>query len=353
MNKESIYQTIEYLRFPAACLVVVLHAYTTLQLTITGGMQTYTLFSSSISLGFGEIGVPLFFTISGFLFFQSFNTSAYKRKIKSRIKTLLVPYLLWNTIMIGLYFILQSIPSLSPYFSGANKPIADYNTQDFFRAFWDCGNWNLGDGTPILQPYWYIRNLMILCLISPLIAFLTKKGGILSFLPPLIGWIIFQRASFLLSSLAFFTLGAWLCYNTDKKFEWFSHNKKFISISYIVLFSIDLTLKLMQIYPYGYYIHRLGIVFAIPAMFLLARWLKNKISIPENLTKASFFIYTVHMPLMLATRKICLKLVPCQYELLHCILYFISIALVVLVSYSIYWIMKRLTPSLFHILNGR
>lgn len=45
----------------------------------------------------------MFCIISGYLFFQGLNTvdcfkEKYKLKLKSRVRTLLVPYLLWNII---------------------------------------------------------------------------------------------------------------------------------------------------------------------------------------------------------------------------------------------------------------
>lgn len=125
--KEEISQTIEFLRFPATILIVLLHAYTTLQMTTAMNMEFYTTFSSTLSLSFGEIGVPLFFTISGYLFFLGFGRKSYSRKIKTRTQSLLIPYILWNSIFIALYFIIQQIPALSPLFSGNNKKVADFS----------------------------------------------------------------------------------------------------------------------------------------------------------------------------------------------------------------------------------
>ena len=151
LNNAEISKIIDFLRFPATVLVVLLHAYTTLQMTSAMEMSLYTNVSSCISLCLGEIGVPLFFTISGYLFFLNYSKYDYYRKIKTRTKSLLVPYLIWNTFFICVYFIIQQIPTLSPFFSGNNKRIIDYSFIDLIRAYWDCGNWNEGNGTPILQ----------------------------------------------------------------------------------------------------------------------------------------------------------------------------------------------------------
>ena len=45
-----------------------------------------------------ETCVPFFFMISGFLFFRTYKPSKIKEKILSRVRTLLIPYVIWNTI---------------------------------------------------------------------------------------------------------------------------------------------------------------------------------------------------------------------------------------------------------------
>lgn len=44
----------------------------------------------------GSCVVPVFFFISGYFFFRHFKLSAYMTKLRTRVRTLLVPYLLWN-----------------------------------------------------------------------------------------------------------------------------------------------------------------------------------------------------------------------------------------------------------------
>lgn len=48
---------------------------------------------------------PLFFAISGYLFFYSvdFSGKVYAGKMKRRLHSLLVPYFLWNTIYLLLF----------------------------------------------------------------------------------------------------------------------------------------------------------------------------------------------------------------------------------------------------------
>lgn len=42
--------------------------------------------------------VPYFFVISGFLFFRNFDMKMLAAKYRSRCKSILVPYLVWNVL---------------------------------------------------------------------------------------------------------------------------------------------------------------------------------------------------------------------------------------------------------------
>ena len=126
LNYAVFSKIIDFFIFFFTVLVGLLDADTTLQMTSAMEMSLYTNVSSCISLCLGEIGVPLFFTISGYLFFLNYSKYDYYRKIKTRTKSLLVPYLIWNTFFICVYFIIQQIPTLSPFFSCNNKKKIKY-----------------------------------------------------------------------------------------------------------------------------------------------------------------------------------------------------------------------------------
>lgn len=88
---------IVYLHFIMSVLVILIHS-------INNDTKFEKLFS--MEFGIGQFAVPLFFVISGFLFFKNVKSiSDVKQKINRRIYSLLVPYLLWNLI----YFIIFSI----------------------------------------------------------------------------------------------------------------------------------------------------------------------------------------------------------------------------------------------------
>ncbi len=351
----EIFQIITFLRFPATMLVVILHAYTTARILNLGEMDSYIHLSYILSLCLGEMGVPLFFTISGFLFFQKFNQlSDYTNKLKKRIHTLLIPYLFWNALMILAYGILQSIPQLNGYFSGINRPITEYNTViDFVRAFWDCGNWNEGNGVPILQPYWYIRNLMMLTICSPILYFCIKYLKWFGVILPACCWIYAPHLAFTLSSLTFFSLGALISINRINVILFMKVH--FLKIVWIFTASIIVEYICHFYTPgvYNPYLHRIVLITGIPFLASTVLVLKDKFTIPPLLTNSSFLIYTIHLPIIIAIRKTGSKLFPAASDIMNVILYIASIILTSVICIAIYYLLNKYLPKTTRFITGR
>ena len=73
-------------------LVVLLHAQ---MLSLSSGVNK--IIQTIITQEITRIAVPLFFSISGFLFFRNYKTPFnvfYIKKLNSRIRSILIPYLL-------------------------------------------------------------------------------------------------------------------------------------------------------------------------------------------------------------------------------------------------------------------
>lgn len=109
----------------AITMVIYIHTY------YTEG-ENYTLFMS-LQRFFGGVGLsgianPLFYLISGYLFFININ-SVYEcfPKIKKRFHTLFIPYILANTLAFILYAFLDGISRLS---------LALYNVVNFHILNW-------------------------------------------------------------------------------------------------------------------------------------------------------------------------------------------------------------------------
>lgn len=108
--------------------------------------------------------VPFFFIISGYFYFLKISDfKSIKSAINKRKRTLLVPYLIWCLIFILSVSLVSLIISL-------NYDYLIYLKQGKFCKFLVYVFW-----TPAAFHLWYIRDLMIVILISPLIYHLLKK----------------------------------------------------------------------------------------------------------------------------------------------------------------------------------
>ena len=161
------------LRYPLIVLVVFIHA-DNRELALQGPHDllepqgTFSLWLRLfVSQGVARIAVPLFFAISGYLFFLGFGGAwpELKRKWRSRAQSLLIPYISWNLLAMGvLVTVSRGLP------------------------FPDWGR-NLDLAFGITRPnlifhLWFVRDLVVLVALAPLAWWLLQcQGG------PLFNWL--------------------------------------------------------------------------------------------------------------------------------------------------------------------
>lgn len=288
--------------------------------------------------------VPVFFIISGYLFFQNisrFDKNTYKIKLRSRIKTLLVPYILWNLIAMTENLI-KHLPMLSFVFPNINKQIIDINY--FIGAFWVMPN----GGCPILYPFWYIRDLMVLIVISPIIYYIVKR--IKMFLPIslFVGMLCEIRLvpGLSLSSMFFFSIG---CY-------WALFKKDILPNLYMVGSCLIcwIPLALADTITRMSCMHTLSVVCGAGAICCLGRLAKNSLHIKPNkqLQKSIFFIYAVHAILLGYISKIAFLALPSNNEWVCLILHLSVFIFTMLSSIVSYNLINKYYPKVSIVLTG-
>lgn len=290
---QNLSEAIAWMRFPLILMIVLLHCYCAIDAT---GHSSYFVWVYPFGLCLGETGVPAFFFVSGFLFY--FSQKSYAQKVQSRIRTLLIPYLFWNTMVLLVYGLLE--------LSGhgmliAGKGITDYGVFDYIRAFIDRGQWDRGNGVPMLCPYWYIRNLMLLCVLSPMIYYAVKYLKLV-FVFILFGWwVTVPYNGMIISSLLFFSLGSYFSINGVNPILRARNSQRIFLIIWAGLFIFDwLVHSVDWDFTYGLYVHRIAIITNIFALLFVGSCFgKQNLAWKELLNKSAFWIYTVHYPLTL------------------------------------------------------
>lgn len=146
----SQFDIIRQLRFPMIALVTYAHSYGGVAEgfnLLSSDWSTYEFLKLLVSQTLVKVAVPVFFMMSGYLFFSNvkeWNFDVYKAKMLRRVKTLLLPYLIWNLMMV------LKLKTFS------------------WSIFWEPAN----------MPLWFLRDLIIVSLLTPIIYIGVKKLGI-------------------------------------------------------------------------------------------------------------------------------------------------------------------------------
>ncbi len=176
---------IKYISVFAMVAVVFINSYNFKDLSLTPttriseGFNAAAMFEYFFSNELLRFAVPMFFAISGFLFFFSYENTAqcYLNKLKSRARSLLVPYVIWALLSGLLVTILAQIPFLS------NLPIIQEKSFDWLHFYMYLIS-------PAAFQLWFLQQLMLFVVLSPVIYFLIKKTRGIIMIPLAILWLI-------------------------------------------------------------------------------------------------------------------------------------------------------------------
>lgn len=337
--------SIETLRFPLIFFIICLHCYTSTS-AITRGHDTYFRLIYPFSLWVGETGVPVFFFISGLLLFYSKKT--YSQKISSRVNTLLIPYLFFNALILCGYLCLMY---LGKTIIIADKDLADYTLIDYIRAFWDRGVWDHGNGSPLQCPLWYIRNLMVLVIISPLINYIVKYTKIL--FPVFFGllWINAHDSAYTLQSLTMFSLGAYFPICGKNLIELCEKYKVFVVCAFISFAVMDF-LHLFVSIPFALPFHRLSLIAnTFWGISFIGEFLYRHHIYSSFLSKSAFFVFCIHYPFVTNLRPLFSKL-SASSDILPIVAYFCSVVGVTLLCVFLFALLKHIMPNFMNVITG-
>lgn len=347
-NKEynkRLSEAITWLRFPLIFLIIMLHCYSVQRLE--GSHETYFKVLYPFYNWLGETGVPGFFFISGFLFFLS--KKSYSQKILARVHTLLIPYMLWNLFMLALYGIAYAIG----YPQNINgRSLVDFHFTDYLRLFWDRGSYDNGNFVPILCPLWYIRNLLIMSLLSPLIYYIIRYARELFLVAITVWWLTTYHNAFIPQTILFFSLGAYFSIFDINPLRIASENKTIVITLFCIFAAGDILSHVAIGTPINLQLHRISLIFNISVLLLLADFCVRHGFSSKLLPNSAFIVFCVHYPIVVLLRKFCISRFGYSSDGVHILLYFICVIFATLLSIGIYSILERYFPKLKNILSG-
>ncbi len=305
-------KVIALLRFPMAFAIVMFHF---VPVTTQVDFPVYNFLHYVVwYICSGHIVVPLFFIFSGYLFFNKpapFNKGIYILKLKKRLHSLFIPYVFWNLSLILLHLAFQLF--LPQYAHGEGGFIKDYTLKDWLACFYrmDLIKSTLSP-EPYDNPLWFIRDLMITVLLSPIFYYAVKM---LKWIFPFVltvGYVLLliqtnmQLYYVRFSSITFFTIGIWLSLNKkDIKFNLVRKVSPYYCLSYAI---IMLIIYAMGGQIYNSVIFRsvniiTAVFFLLGLGFVIVYW-KPQMKFPTFYNQGVFVIYAGHTFFLSAYTKI-------------------------------------------------
>lgn len=288
---------------------------------------------------FGAVYVPCFFIISGFLYFlnvSEFTSNVYKQKSVRRIRTLLIPYLLWNIAGLALQLLKCTLLNYPSY------GIVTDGHPDILRIL--EGFWNMTDGYPYAVAFWFIRNLIIFVILSPLAYSICSNRWIFfAFL------LIICLGGVELYGMQYFIIGGYIALASRKMPDIPPLTALLCIFAWVTLSAYRLrfvhppvSLNLLQALA--------GFFAILPAANRLVRCIRNRWF--SLLVNATFFIYALHQFFFTLTRDFYVKVFGLETVWGVIAAFAASCTTLIVVPFGVWLLMRRYCPRLTGLLTG-
>ncbi|MEM8526333.1 MAG: acyltransferase [Bacteroidota bacterium] len=332
-------------------MVVFLHAH-----NISGENDLLNYYVQNfISTGITKISVALFFAISGYLFFfniEEGKIQEFTKKIQSRSRTILLPYLLWSLWGILFFFLLQSLPFSRSFFN--SDLLAEKSVPELLHTFFI---------KPLPYQLWFLRHLFAFALLSPLIYFVAKYAR----------WVLLAGITILLlkileipendfvhnRSLAYFCLG---CYLGMHKQDWVKRGFSKFGIGAAVIWLALVTWRiigdsqaLINDKLWRNFIQHFEFFVGIFALWSLYDFFQKGKETTQKVLPTflafAFFLYVSHEPILTIIKKLGLKVLG-KGSMNQLLLYFAAPLLTIGICIAVGMLLKKIAPKVYGVLTG-
>ncbi len=306
----------------------------------------FYLFQNIVTSALLRFSVPLFFIISGFLFF--YKPFSYSDRLRKRVKTLLIPYILWSFIGAVFIYSLQ----LFPVIDAKMNTHWEFTFIDFLKHI---------TINPVQYQFWFLRDLMALALLSPLIYKLSNKYHLFILLLLFMWWLYKgETSSFLRAdSLFFFFAGSVISLKFRHLSEFRFRVDLVVTLTVLWVLSSIYT-GFSQTYPevvppvFGLYqfaiLCGLLSVWGLYDLFAGCNWsvrLQN-----SNVIHSTFFLFCFQEPFLTILKKTGMTLVGSNPGYIG--LYFFNTTFVCIFSLLLFlWLNNTFNRVLFSLIGGR
>ena len=299
-----------------------------------------------------QIAVPGFFMISSYLFYRNFQPNKLMEKWRSRSRTILLPYLLWNALYYAAYAAVTRIPAIRQFIG---KPPVLLTAREFMKALLYY------EYNPV---FWYLFQLILLILLAPILYLILRRtisGLLCLFFLILCLWKGWSLPWLNLDALFYYSVAAFLALGRDRLGNPLEHRlsgvlreqwkHRFIqiimlSVSFLLLQLLSIPGALLYARPLHTVLIRLwGVCTAVCVIRMVPL-------LPAgDLIKNSFFLYAVHFPWVRFFNKFAALVLP-STSASALFMFVLMPVFIILITWIISSIMKKFLPGVYLILSG-
>lgn len=332
---------ISLLRFPLIVGIVCIHAGVPESVvSAVGSHAVYDFVHEWSEQVVARVAVPLFFLISGYLFFlnvERLTLAAYGHKLWKRVRTLFVPYVWWNVAGVLVAWLFHT------YVFHLRSAVPHWDLSHWLSVWWDYRG-----GMPYNYPLWYIRNLMLMAVAAPLQWWLLKRLPRPVLLLTGVWWLL--SGGNVAATVFFFMLGAWLGIG-KRSFGWALWRLARPAGLLYVMWSVVEAGWGREFMPSVF--HQLGIVLgAVCVMGLAARYVVHGGRQWKWLQASSFWIYATHVIVLGLTQTWLFRSYRPESDIELLLVFMAQIAWPVGAGAALYALMHKCLPRLTAWLTG-
>jgi len=305
-----------------------------------------------ITNGICAVAVPALFIISGYFFFITVQTGSrleFTDRFKKRLKTLALPFLIWSVLGILLFYVLQSFPLSKPFFT--KDLVRDYTFQKWLYILFYL---------PISAQLWFIRDLIILILLSPLFYKALKSIPKITLLACFILWY-FNVPVYIFSNeaLLFFLAGSYVGIQKILPQNFYK-----ISFSPLILVLIWIVLEIIKTLVIEEHIYIIWLITLLRKTAIItgivAIWYSYDVLYKNDdisakkyypLFQYSFWIFVTHQPLLNIIKK-GLNYAMGFTNSTSFIIYILSPIITLLIIIPLAILLRKYVPKVYYISTG-
>lgn len=297
-NDTLFWKKKEFISFLLSILVFFIHSYFAQDCADNSFISVFNhkvsyFFSCSIS----QFAVPMFFMLSGITFFKNYSNEKYLNKIKNRLFTVVIPYLLWNTIWL-LWEILCSYSFLSKFSTSEPYPLT---FTSILRGifFYGCN-----------MPFWFIFDIIVFSFAAPVVFLFVRNKyiGILTVITlsivSLLGIHMPENVFYYPMSAVFYLTGALIGYH------FFDHiskkSSKPVQIASVVSLSVYVLAKNIvpqELHINNYFMQTITYSFAAFSLWNIVDIFIERMK-PRAIYRRSFAVYAMHLNVAIVMLKV-------------------------------------------------